>query len=229
VVTIRDVARAAGVSITTVSHTLNGTRRVSEQLQARVLKAMKELEYRPNVVARSLRVGHTGTIGLIIPDNSNPFFAEIARTIEDIGYQHGYSVILCNTDGEPGKQRRYIQTLVDKKVDGIIFMSSGDSDSDLGHLLDNRIEVVVVDREVPLARTDTVLLDNEAAGYEATRYLIELRSEWSATAAPCARQVWSLIPRMWSRAIFRSKAALRLPPICCVSCRAPARCFCAMT
>ena len=173
-VTIKDVAQAAGVSITTVSHTINGTRRVSDRLQARVLKAMKDLDYRPNVLARSLRVGRTRTIGLIIPDNSNLFFAEIARTIEDIGYQHGYSVILCNSDGKPEKQQRYIQTLVDKKVDGIIFMSSGESADDLQQLVDNNIEVVAVDRDVPRPCTDTVLLDNESAGYQATQHLIEL-------------------------------------------------------
>ena len=172
--TIKDVALAAGVSTTTVSHTINGTRRVSDGLRERVLKAMKELDYRPNVLARSLRVGQTQTIGLVIPDSSNLFFAEMARAIEDIGYQHGYSVILCNSDGNTEKQRRYIQTLVDKQVDGIVFISSGDSREDLQYLLDNQIEIVVVDRDVPSIQTDIVLLDNELAGYQATRYLIEL-------------------------------------------------------
>lgn len=172
--TIKDVAQRADVSITTVSHTINGTRRVSDGLRERVLKAMRELDYRPNVLARSLRVGQTQTIGLVIPDSSNLFFAEMARAIEDIGYQHGYSVILCNSDGNTEKQRRYIQTLVDKQVDGIIFISSGDSGEDLQYLLDNRIEIVVVDRDVPGVQTDIVLVDNELAGYQATRYLIDL-------------------------------------------------------
>lgn len=173
-VTIRDVAQAAGVSITTVSHTINGTRRVSEELRARVLRAMAELNYRPNVLARSLRLGQTKTIGLIIPDNSNLFFAEIARAIEDIGYQNGYSVILCNSDGKTDKQHRYIQTLVEKQVDGVIFISSGETTEDLQFLIDNQIELVVVDRDVPHVPADIVLLDNEQAGYQATRYLIEL-------------------------------------------------------
>lgn len=174
VVTIRDVAQAAGVSITTVSHTINGTRRVSEELRARVLQAMAELNYRPNVLARGLRLGQTKTIGLIIPDNSNLFFAEMARAIEDIGYQNGYSVILCNSDRKTDKQRRYIQTLVEKQVDGVIFISSGETTEDLQYLIDNRIQLVVVDRDVPHVSTDIVLLDNELAGYQATRYLVEL-------------------------------------------------------
>jgi LacI family transcriptional regulator len=174
VVTIKDVARAAGVSITTVSHTINGTRRVSEKLRVRVLAAMEELDYRPNVLARGLRVGQTRTIGLIIPDNSNLFFAEIARAIEDIGYQQGYSVILCNSDSRGDKQQRYIQTLVDKQVDGIVFISSGDRAEDVQYVIDNHIEVVVVDRDVPNVCADIVLVDNELAGYQATRHLIEL-------------------------------------------------------
>ncbi|MCL5998331.1 MAG: LacI family transcriptional regulator [Chloroflexi bacterium] len=173
-VTIKDVARAAGVSITTVSHTINGTRRVSDELKARVLRAMEALDYRPNVLARSLRVGQTKTIGLIIPDNSNLFFAEIARAIEDVGYQHGYSVILCNSDGQTDKQQQYVQTLVDKQVDGIVFISSGETAEDLQNVIDNGIEVVVVDRDVPNVSADIVLVDNELAGYQATRYLIDL-------------------------------------------------------
>ena len=173
-VTIKDVARAAGVSITTVSHTINGTRYVSEELRARVIRAMEELEYRPNVLARSLRVGQTKTIGLIIPDNSNMFFAEIARAIEDTGYQHGYSVILCNSDGQADKQRRYIRTLVDKQVDGVIFISSGETVTDLQYVADNHIDVVIVDREPRGISADVVLVDNELAGYQATRHLIDL-------------------------------------------------------
>ena len=172
--TIKDVAQAAGVSITTVSHAINGTRRVSDELRERVLKAMKELDYRPNILARGLRLGQTETIGLIVPDNSNLFFAEMARTIEDVGYSSGYSVILCNSDDNVEKQQSYIQVLVAKQVDGIIFISTGEPDWDLKSLADDGVQVVIVDRDVPNVRADIVLLDNEKAGYEATRYLIGL-------------------------------------------------------
>lgn len=174
--TIKDVAEAAGVSITTVSHVVNGTRRVSDTLSRRVLDAMERLDYRPNGVARSLRLGHTKTLGLITPDNSNPFFAEMARTIEDIGYQYGYSVILCNSDDDVRKQRAYIRVLIDKHVDGVIFISSAGSESgdDVHYLTDEGVKVVIVDRDDDSVPADAVLLNNEQAGYEATRHLLNL-------------------------------------------------------
>src|SRR5512139_2247914 len=103
-VTIRDVAWAASVSTTTVSHVINNTRYVDPTTRQRVLSSMDQLGYRPNYVARSLRSGVSKTIGLIVPDASNLFFAEVSRKIEDYGYQQGYSVILCNSDNDPHKQ-----------------------------------------------------------------------------------------------------------------------------
>src|SRR5512140_2800565 len=95
--TIKDVAARAGVSTTTVSHVINNTRFVSEELRERVLRAVQDVGYYPNDIARGLRRGDTATIGLMVPDNSNPYFAEIAKNIEDIGFENGYSVILCNS------------------------------------------------------------------------------------------------------------------------------------
>ena len=97
--TIRDVAAYAKVSVATVSHVVNGTRFVDPKTVIRVQNAIDVLGYRPNQLARSLRRNETSTIGLLIPDNSSPFFAKIARTIEDAGFAEGYSVILCNSDG----------------------------------------------------------------------------------------------------------------------------------
>jgi LacI family transcriptional regulator len=173
-VTMKDVAELAGVSTTTVSHVINKTRHVDESTRESVEFAMKELRYQPNYVARSLRSGETKTIGLIVPDASNLFFAEIARRIEDLGYQEGYSVILGNSDNDPDKQTNYINTLLAKQVDGVIFISSGGEAEDLELLSANNIPIVVADRDVPLSLADVVLLDNEKAGYEATRYLINL-------------------------------------------------------
>ncbi len=173
-VTIKDVAKEAGVSFTTVSHVINETRYVGSNTKSRVLAALDKLGYHPNNVARSLRSGKTKTIGLIVPDASNLFFAEIARKIEDFGYQQGYSVILGNSDNNPAKQTNYIHTLIAKQVDGVIFISAGGEVRDLQLFLDNRIPVVVADRDVPLELADVVLLDNEKAGYEATRHLLDL-------------------------------------------------------
>jgi LacI family transcriptional regulator len=172
--TMRDVAEEANVSITTVSHVINGTRFVSEELSNRVQKAMKKLNYRPNILARGLRVGKTNTIGLIVPDNSNPFFAEIARVVEDVGFDSGYSVILCNSDGDLDKELSYIDVLLAKQVDGVIFIASSSQTEHLSLLIRNDLPMVVADRESPNLDVDCVLVDNFRGGYEATRYLLEL-------------------------------------------------------
>ena len=172
--TIIDVARLAGVSTTTVSHFINGTRYVSDDLRARVEKAIAELGYRPNSLARGLRKGESKTIGLIVPDNSNPFFAEILRSIENIGYFNGYSVILCNSDGDIEKEIAYTELLFAKQVDGIIFITTNNSCEHLQQLTDNGIPIIVIDRDIPLKGTDVLLVDNFQGGYEATRYLIGL-------------------------------------------------------
>jgi len=172
--TIKDVAERAGVSITTVSHVLNQTRFVSEELRASVLAAMEELNYRPNVLARSLRRGETKTLGLVVPDNSNPFFAEIARVVEDVGFARGYSVILCNSDGQPKKEAAYIEVLIAKQVDGVIFIAAGSDPQHLEEFTLAGIPVVVADREIPQDLADVVLVDNEQGGYDATRYLLDL-------------------------------------------------------
>lgn len=172
--TIKDVAEDAKVSITTVSHVINGTRHVSDKLRERVLNSMEILDYRPNAVAQSLRRGSTGTIGLILPDNANMFFAEIARIIEDLGFAHGYSVILCNTNDDPNKELAYTRTLVEKQVDGILFISAGSSDLSMRRILKEGMPIVVVDRELDGLETDRILLDNCSGGYIAGKYLVNL-------------------------------------------------------
>ena len=113
--TIKQVAQAAGVSFTTVSHVLNNTRPVSDAARRAVLAAAEQLHYVPSALARSLRSRSTGTIGLIIPNNTNPYFSEVARGIEDRCYAAGYSVILCNSDDDPVKQRDYLNVLLTKR------------------------------------------------------------------------------------------------------------------
>jgi LacI family transcriptional regulator len=173
-ITIKDVAEHAGVSTATVSHVINNTRHVDNSTRECVLDAMAKLDYHPNSLARSLRSGKTKTIGLIVPDASNLFFADISRKIENLGYKNGYSVILCNSDNDLAKQHNYVNTLIAKQVDGTIFISAGESNEDLEDLNNSGIPIVVADRNVPLNLADVVLLDNEKAGYEATKYLIDL-------------------------------------------------------
>ena len=172
---IKDVAEKAGVSITTVSHVINETRYVSDDLKSRVLSAMTALNYRPNTLARSLRSGRSRTIGLVIPDISNLFFAEISRKIEDNGFKYGYSVILCNTDDDREKEKRYINVLLEKQVDGIIFISVGAVKENIYKIMDINIPIVVADRDISSLTSDVVLIDNLEGGYKATNYLIALK------------------------------------------------------
>ncbi|HEC22840.1 MAG TPA: LacI family transcriptional regulator [Chloroflexi bacterium] len=172
--TMRDVAERAGVSVTTVSHVINETRPVSDELRTRVLAAIEELGYQPNALARSLRRKKTHTIGMILPDSANPFFAEVARSIEAVSFEHGYSVILCNTDGDLEKELLYTDLLVEKRVDGILFVAAGMSAEHILALEEQHMPVVVIDRDIPDVAVDSVLTDNAQGGLLATRHLIEL-------------------------------------------------------
>ena len=172
--TIREVAKVAGVSYATVSHVLNNTRFVSQETRDRVMAAIADLDYRPNALARSLRSGKTDTIGLILPDSANPFFAEIGRSIEDAAFELGYNVFLCNTDGNVHREQLYVDLLSKKQVDGIIFVAAGDQVDSLNALLSHEMPVVLVDRDLPNVEVDAVLTDNQQGGYLATRHLIEL-------------------------------------------------------
>ena len=172
--TIREVAESAGVSYATVSHVINNTRWVSQETRERVLAAMDALNYRPNALARSLRQGKTNTIGLILPDSANPFFAEISRSIEDEAFKRGYSVFLCNTELDTERELFYVDVLSNKQVDGIIFVAAGDQADSLDFLLRRKMPVVMIDRNVPNVELDAVLTDNQHGGFLATRHLLEL-------------------------------------------------------
>jgi LacI family transcriptional regulator len=171
--TMKDVAEKAGVSVTTVSHVINETRFVSPQLANRVWQAVDSLNYQPNALARSLRRKRTHTIGMVVPDNSNPFFAGVARVIEDLFFDQGYSVILCNSDQNPAKERTYIDVLTEKQVDGIVFVAAGAVTAHLQAVVERGVPVVVIDRELPSVECDRVLTDNRTGGYEATQHLID--------------------------------------------------------
>jgi LacI family transcriptional regulator len=172
--TIRDVAHLAGVTPTTVSHVINSTRFVSENTAQRVLTAIKELNYQPNKIARSLRRKTTQTVGLVVPDNNNPFFAEVARGIEDMSFSRGYSVILCNSDSDLDKELSYIEVLLERQVDGIALVSAGLDSGQMNDLQERGKPLVVVDRDIAGIEIDCVLTDNRRGGYEAVRHLLNL-------------------------------------------------------
>ena len=172
--TIREVAESAGVSYATVSHVINNTRLVSPETRERVLAAMDALNYRPNALARSLRQGKTNTIGLVLPDSANPFFAEISRFIEDEAFKKGYSVFLCNTESDTQRELFYVDVLSKKQVDGIIFVAAGEKADSLDFLLHRSMPLVMIDRNVPNVEADAVFTDNQLGGFLATQHLIEL-------------------------------------------------------
>ena len=170
---MREVAEHAGVSVTTVSHVVNNTRAVNPDTRKRVEEAMRILGYQPNVVARSLRRGKTHTIGIILPDSANTYFAEVVRGVEDTSFSHGYSVILCNSDNDLDKERLYTNVLLEKQVDGSIIVAAGLSSENIRNLLAREIPLVLVDRRVPEVDADYVLTDNQGGGRLATSHLID--------------------------------------------------------
>ena len=162
-------------------------------------------------LARSLRRRETRTIGLIVPDNSNPFFADVARAIEDAGFADGYSVILCNSDRSETKESAYVDVLLAKQVDGLILISSSDRLSRLPHILAAHVPVVVVGRDLGDRPVSQVLVDNEQGGYLAGRYLVELgHRRIACIAGPSdATASWGRIVG-FQRAL--EEAGLRLAP-----------------
>jgi LacI family transcriptional regulator len=170
--TIYDVARRADVSPATVSRVVNGHANVDPELADRVRAAMRELDYRPNAVARNLRRSRTSLWAVIISDIGNPFFTSLVRGVEDVASGAGFSVVLCNTDEDPTKEGRYVSAALSEQVAGIIISPCGPA-SHVNRLVDARVPVVMIDRQLRNAPVDTVLVDNERASELATAHLIE--------------------------------------------------------
>lgn len=180
---IHDVAERAGVSIATVSHVINGTRKVSPETTARVEKSITAMKYRPNAIARSLRTSASKTIGMLVPDNANPFFAETARGVEDFAFAAGYGVLLCNTDGSVEKEARYGDALIENQVGGVILITAGPTSDVVDDLLRRNIPVVVVDRELPRDDVDAVLPKHFDGAMAATKLLVQNGHELVASNA----------------------------------------------
>ncbi len=171
--TIRDVAQLAGVSTATVSHVLNDTRVVSDDLRGRVVAAMVTLNYRPNAVARSLRVSETLTIGLIVPDVELPFFARYARDIEVAASEVGYNVILCNSNWALANELRYLDHLLARRVDGLICISVSMTPEHIAPILRRNAPVVWLEESRIGHDADAIILDNQRGAYDAAWHLIE--------------------------------------------------------
>ena len=174
--TIRDVARLADVSIATASRVMNGKRTVKEALRLRVTRATEALDYHPDSVARSLKVRRTKTVGVVVPDVSNPFFPEIMRGMEDVARRSGYSILFCNSNEDEGLERSHLSMLFSRRVDGVV-IAPANPYAVRDRLTRQRIPFVLCDRVPPNFPGAGVTTDNFEASRHAVRYLIELGHE----------------------------------------------------
>ena len=171
----KDVAARAGVSPAVVSYVLNGgPRRVARATRERVLSAIEELDYRPNVIARSLRMNRTMTLGLVIPDSSNPFFAELARAVEEAAFARGFTLLVGNATENEQRQTTYVRTFLQRQVDGILLVPAHGPVDCVAELRGADRPWLVLDRRVDhLLGVPQVLVDSRGGAREGTRHLLE--------------------------------------------------------
>ncbi|MGD0893556.1 MAG: LacI family DNA-binding transcriptional regulator [Terracidiphilus sp.] len=170
-VTMHQIARAASVSLGTVSHVINGTAKVREPLRQRVLKAIATLGYEPNELSRGLRLNRTNIIGMIIPDITNPFFPAVVRGVEDVAYRDSYRLVLCNTDNDPSKEAIYLGQLKSFLPAGILIIPSPDSTISSNT---SGPPIVCVDRRPDGWKGDIVTVANREGSYKAAQHLIDM-------------------------------------------------------
>ncbi|GAB2602813.1 LacI family DNA-binding transcriptional regulator [Spirosoma areae] len=174
-VSIKDIAQQAGVSTALVSYVLNGKEkesRVGQEIAIKIRKIASELNYQPSYLAKSLRSGKTHTIGLLIADIANPFFANIARIVEDEAKKHGYTVIIGSSDETADKSQDLIDVFLNRQVDGLIIVSAENSEEQIHYLKEKNTAFVLLDRHFPEIETDFVSLNNYLASYEAGSHLV---------------------------------------------------------
>jgi len=172
--TIRDVAKLAEVHPSTVSRVINGDSRISEKTKNKVLLIIKKLGYTPNAIARGLKTKRTFTLGMLIPDITNPFFAEIARGVEDAANKNSFNIILCNTDDKLKKERTYLEILREKRVDGLILGTAHIRDKSILELEKKKFPYILISRNVDRLNKNCIIIDDLAGGMMATEYLIKL-------------------------------------------------------
>lgn len=175
-VTIKDIARCLGVSTTLVSFALSESpkkHRVSDEMIARIRKTAKEMDYQPNNAARSLRSGRSNTIGVILSDISNRFFADIARCIEDKASQNGYTVLFGSTDENPEKLSALVKVFINKGVDGLVIVPCEGAESSIGELVESGFPVVLIDRTFDNLDVCSVTLNNVKATLIAVNELVQ--------------------------------------------------------
>ncbi|MDI7247029.1 MAG: LacI family DNA-binding transcriptional regulator [Bacillota bacterium] len=173
----RDIARIAGVSTATVSRVINQKGNVDRDTYAKVLKVIEEQGYVPNTIAKSLRVRQTKTIGFVIPDIGNPFFPEVLKGVESVCVQHGYNIILGNTNEDVETERSVVRNLRQQRVDGLLMILVDERGETLRWGLrgaEGRFPIVFIDRHIKGFQYDSVVIDNEGGAFQATDYLLRL-------------------------------------------------------
>lgn len=199
-VTIRDVARLAGVSATTVSHALSGKRRVSAHTQTRINGAIDKLGYRPNYVATAMSTGRTLTLGMLVPDIANPYFGQLVAAVERASSKRGYTVLVSSTELDPGLEARHVRNLADRQVDALVYLGGTEERNDAVVQLakDGRPPIVAVDEALSWLpdTVTTVTVNNHVGGVLAAQHLIGLGHERLAALAgpqglPTAQERWA--------------------------------------
>lgn len=172
--TILDVARLAGISTATVSRVINNSNSVKDETKAKVLQAIEALGYYPNFIARSLKNDETKVVGLLVSDLANSHFTAIAKEVERVIGEKGYSLIVCSTDEDGKRERNYLNVLMSQKIDGLILNTTGYNDAYIAQL-SRELPMVLLSRKIadPEFVGDFVDMDNFAAGYALCRHLID--------------------------------------------------------
>ena len=171
--TVADVAKAAGVSVSTAARVLSGHGYASEETRRVVLEAARDLGYVPNQIARSLRTRRSRMIGLLIGDVENAFYSTIAKNVESVAKDAGYHVVLCNSNDDPEIEREYLKLLDGMRIDGLIVTPTSRNRTLFGRLLQKDIAIIQVDRKVEGLAADAILVDNEAGAHAAVQHLID--------------------------------------------------------
>lgn len=172
-VTMADVAREAGVSLMTVSRALNDKDGISETTRVRIQEVIERLGYHPSSIARGLVTKRTHTIGLVVPDNSNPYFSELARGVEHTAYAQNYNVFLCNTEEDSKREKAVLQSLAEQSVDGLILCSSRLTQDDLRACLNDFSAQVLVNRSLDDTTAALILCNDEDGVRAAMSHLLQ--------------------------------------------------------
>jgi LacI family transcriptional regulator len=175
-ISIHDIAKELNVSATTISFVLNDKaeeKRISDEVKKKVLDYVKQVGYRPNQIAKSLRTGKTNIIGMLVEDISDPFFSSISRGIESIAYKHHYKIFFASTENDTEKTKALIKVFRERQVDGYIIAPPPGIEDEIKALMDDNVPVILFDRYLPSLSTSTVIIDNFSGSYQAVKHLEE--------------------------------------------------------